>query len=362
MPMTLKRLTTISTFLILPLLLASLGSSFSSLTRVYVGSGQFVLSIFLGALVTSTFYAQNIESRVLRHTLIFIFGVVVPILYVQSANEVYGSGVQEYSEIWSPIYGFTTLIGLIEITLYIGIFFILIIRMIRSLFRATTSLVFKKKNDDLESDVLEVNEVKWIWVEGDVNTNEEHMELRYGRLEDGGYDDWMPVAFISSPKNNIFNVKFLIEASDDEQRKALEVAKRELDFYLVNKGEPDPWCYAKYHTTTMADVYSSIHWSFFSPKNIRNWKAYDPSWLVKASQPYIDEYPWLPAALEKCTQVCDDDPTYIYFVESKNANQPSSVWQFQENITLEDTSEGEIILDIIKPYTVGGLEFYDKLD
>lgn len=97
-------------------------------------------------------------------------------------------------------------------------------------------------------------------------------------------------------------------------------------------------------------------------KKTKNWKAYDPSWLVEASQPYIDEYPWLSGALEKCTQVCDDDPTYIYFVESQNANQPGSAWQFQENITLEDTPEGEIILDIIEPNVVGGLEFFDKLD
>ena len=265
-----KKSITISAFVILPFLLASLGNAESSLTRVYVGSGTFALSIFFGALITSNFYAQNIESRVLRHTLIFIFGVVVPILYVQSANEVYGSGVQGYSEIWSPIYDFTTFIGLIEITLYIGIFFILIIRLIKSLFRATTSLLFKKKKNDLESDVLEVNEVKWSWVEGDVNTNEEHMELRYGRLEDGGYDDWIPVAFIAAPKENIFYVNFLIEPTDEQHIYALEAAKRELTFYLIDKGEPDPWSYAKYHTTTMADVYSSIHWSFFNPTKALN--------------------------------------------------------------------------------------------
>lgn len=97
-------------------------------------------------------------------------------------------------------------------------------------------------------------------------------------------------------------------------------------------------------------------------RKTKHLEDYDPSWIVKASQPYIDEYPWLPAALEKCTRVCNDDPTYIYFVESKHANQPGSAWQFQENITLENTPEGEIILDIIKPNIVGGVEFYEKLD
>ncbi len=39
--------------------------------------------------------------------------------------------------------------------------------------------------------------------------------------------------------------------------------KTELNFYLVEKGEPDPWAYAKYHCTTASNLYSSVHWSYY---------------------------------------------------------------------------------------------------
>jgi len=83
--MLLRKLINISVFLILPILLISLGNSMSSLTRVYVGSGVFGLSDFLGALVTISFYTQNIQKKIIKFTIIFFFGIVVPILYIISA-------------------------------------------------------------------------------------------------------------------------------------------------------------------------------------------------------------------------------------------------------------------------------------
>jgi hypothetical protein len=50
--------------------------------------------------------------------------------------------------------------------------------------------------------------------------------------------------------------------------------KEELDFYLVELHERDPWLYAKYHCGTIANVYSSIHWSFFSRKADRQSKKH----------------------------------------------------------------------------------------
>lgn len=97
------------------------------------------------------------------------------------------------------------------------------------------------------------------------------MELRYGSVEDGGYDDWIPIAYISAPKGNIFYVQFLIESIHEQHKKALEVAKRELNFYLIERGYPDPWAYAQYHCGTAADIYSTVHWSFFSStKKVKN--------------------------------------------------------------------------------------------
>jgi hypothetical protein len=49
----------------------------------------------------------------------------------------------------------------------------------------------------------------------------------------------------------------------------LAEVRSELDFYLVEhpKEFPDtghPWEYAIYHCGTASNVYSSVHWSYFS--------------------------------------------------------------------------------------------------
>lgn len=261
--MSFNTFTNISVFLILPILLESLGSSTSSLTRVYVNSGTFFLSILLGALVTTNFYTLYLKNRRLRYTLIFIFGVVTPILYIQSSYVIYGSGFQVYSEIWSPIYSFTTLIGLLEIILYIGIFFILFMRMTRFLFKSITSMTSKKRI--IENNPPQSN-IKWSWAEGEVDTTKEYIELCYGKSFEEEHKNWISVAYIAPPKNNIFYVQFLIKESDELKEHALKEAKRELNFYLIELDRLDPWEYAIYHCSTAANIYSNIHWSFFSPK------------------------------------------------------------------------------------------------
>ena len=90
-------------------------------------------------------------------------------------------------------------------------------------------------------------------------------------------------------------------------------------------------------------------------------EKYDPSWIVEASEKLKDEYPWLPYALKKCTRVVKKSKYYIYFVNPKNPNKLNSEWQFDENILIEDTVHGDIVLDILKGERVGGIEFYSKL-
>jgi len=38
---------------------------------------------------------------------------------------------------------------------------------------------------------------------------------------------------------------------------------RELNFYLIEKGEDNPWAYAKYHCSTASNIYSSVHWGLY---------------------------------------------------------------------------------------------------
>lgn len=88
---------------------------------------------------------------------------------------------------------------------------------------------------------------------------------------------------------------------------------------------------------------------------------YDPKWLIEAAQQSIDQHPWLPAALAKCNKIIDQRDAYIYFVSSENPNQAGSEWQFQENIILRNTENGDVVLDILKDNRVGGVEFLNKI-
>jgi hypothetical protein len=43
----------------------------------------------------------------------------------------------------------------------------------------------------------------------------------------------------------------------------VQAASNQRDFYMVNKREPNPWGYAKYHCRTGANVYSEIYWAYY---------------------------------------------------------------------------------------------------
>jgi hypothetical protein len=98
-----------------------------------------------------------------------------------------------------------------------------------------------------------------------VDRTKEHLELRYGSAEDHGWDEWTPVAVIGPPADGAVKVQFLVDRSDPSNADAVSYAAREIQFYLIDKGEPNPWAYAKYHCGTSANVYSKVHWSFWKP-------------------------------------------------------------------------------------------------
>jgi hypothetical protein len=71
------------------------------------------------------------------------------------------------------------------------------------------------------------------------------------------------VALVGPPRHNAFAVQFLIDRDNPAQEDVVKDLIHELDFYLIELSEPDPWKYAQYHCGTASNVYSSIHWSFF---------------------------------------------------------------------------------------------------
>ena len=102
----------------------------------------------------------------------------------------------------------------------------------------------------------------WRWEEGPIDPTQEHIELQYGDAASSSYDQWIPVALVSAPERQKFTVQFLISGMSPKEKKMLECAKQELNFFLIDKGEEDPWGYAQYHCTTASNVYSLMHWSF----------------------------------------------------------------------------------------------------
>ena len=105
----------------------------------------------------------------------------------------------------------------------------------------------------------------WRWQVAFVDATREHLELRYGSRDDGDWDDWTLVARVGRPVNRVFPVQFVLpddDREDAEAREAREAVGRSLDYYLVELGKPDPWEYATYHTMTLANMYSRVHWGW----------------------------------------------------------------------------------------------------
>ena len=70
-----------------------------------------------------------------------------------------------------------------------------------------------------------------------------------------------PVAIVGPAVDGEFPVEFLGVPGADSSTvvEAREAACRELDLYLVELDESDPWAYAIYHAGTAANAYSSVH-------------------------------------------------------------------------------------------------------
>jgi len=107
----------------------------------------------------------------------------------------------------------------------------------------------------------------WSWQESTVDPEGEHIELRYGDAAKNDYEEWLPIALIGKPTNHVFPVLWLVTPDNPSHEQMIDAAKKELDFYLVEMREPNPWAYAKYHCGTSANMYCAVHWSYFPNGN-----------------------------------------------------------------------------------------------
>lgn len=99
------------------------------------------------------------------------------------------------------------------------------------------------------------------WQRGYVDTSSEHFELLVAASEEDEHSEGTSVAVIGPPEAGSVNVSFLIEESE-ANASLIEKVEREINFYLIELNEPDPWKYAQYHCGTASNVHSSVHWSF----------------------------------------------------------------------------------------------------
>ncbi len=87
------------------------------------------------------------------------------------------------------------------------------------------------------------------WHRGQIDKAREHIELLWAK--DGGL-----ICKLQPETNN----SFIVEFEDGINKRRTKEAENELNFYLIELNEPDPWKYAKYHCGSTCNWYSSVRW------------------------------------------------------------------------------------------------------
>jgi hypothetical protein len=75
----------------------------------------------------------------------------------------------------------------------------------------------------------------------------------------------MPVALVGPPTPGVVKAQFLLERDNQKNAEAISDAEKEIQYYLFELREPDPWAYAQYHCGTTSNALSTVHWSFVKP-------------------------------------------------------------------------------------------------
>jgi hypothetical protein len=96
---------------------------------------------------------------------------------------------------------------------------------------------------------------KFSWVEGLVDKNSEHIKITYKENSD-------PFALIGKGDGKKFIVQFLNNKDQPNNEEILRYVIHDIDYYLIDLEERDPWRYAQYHCTTSSNIYSDVHWGY----------------------------------------------------------------------------------------------------
>ena len=96
------------------------------------------------------------------------------------------------------------------------------------------------------------------WSEGEVDLENEHIKLFVGEFSDPRL-----IAVLAPAGERSFTVQFFVDKI--AQTSSVADVTQELNFYLLEKGEQNPWAYAKYHYATASNIYSTVHWALYKP-------------------------------------------------------------------------------------------------
>ena len=95
-------------------------------------------------------------------------------------------------------------------------------------------------------------------VEGGVPPDDEHMALSYGSF-DTDKPPFPIVARVSPPRKGVITIELLVDDSTTRVPEIIADVRRKVRWLFVEKGEANPWGYAKYHCTTAANAYGNVH-------------------------------------------------------------------------------------------------------
>lgn len=102
----------------------------------------------------------------------------------------------------------------------------------------------------------------YTWQEGRVDQTQPHLKIVYvPDIEHEGPS--FVIAAILPPEQYVFRVE-LFPANlpvELDPVPIIDGVKRELDYYLIELREADPWKYAKYHCTSASNFYSHFQWA-----------------------------------------------------------------------------------------------------
>jgi protein-tyrosine-phosphatase len=124
------------------------------------------------------------------------------------------------------------------------------------------------KDDIAYSRNVDISALRPRWVEGIVSNWSEHIKISFHEQDDD--ITFIPVARIAPGHGKTTLVQFVLneDLSASKTEQILKDVKRQFDFFLSEKDEPDPWQYAMYHCTTAGMLYSTVWWGYYPGPSI----------------------------------------------------------------------------------------------